>query len=150
AGEHPGGAGLGPRLGVLARFEAHGHVEGLAGAAGPLAVGADLGEELGVVGWGGDPGREQAVPPRRAAHRAPVRPFRGDPDRDPGLLYRDRLEVAGPVPGQLCEALVQQYGPFARVGDLAERLELVVAGAADAHAEGEPARAELIQGDRLP
>ncbi len=88
--------------------------------------------------------------PQRPAHRPPVRPLARHPDRDPGPLDRDRLELPGPVPGQLVQARVEQPGPLARVVDLAERPELTVPGAAEADPEGEAARAQQVQGHRLP
>src|SRR2546423_558540 len=60
---------------------------------------AELGRggHLGVTDAG--EGREDPIPARGPAKRAPGRPPAGDPDRDPGALDRRRLELrlADPV-----------------------------------------------------
>src|SRR3954447_20628188 len=110
---------------------------------------ADLGDELGqrVGTWQVD--REEAVPPRRAAHRGTVRPARRQPDRDARPLHRRRLELAVPVSGQPLERGVEHPRLLGRVGDIAERRELAVPVAAQAKAEHEPAVAQVVERDRL-
>ena len=91
--------------------------------------------------------REQPVPARGAPQRAPVRPARRHPDRDPRLLERARLEAAVPEGRELGQAPVEQPGTLARIALLAElgRVELARALAAEAHTEHETPAAQAVE-----
>ena len=67
-----------------------------------------------------------------------------------GCCTGTRLELPGPVPGEVVEALVEQPGPAHWVGACAERLNSPVAGTTDPDSKSEAARAQQVQGDRLP
>ena len=113
-------------VGVIVWGNADDQVERLASRTGS----ADLAGQLCQGGRIWQSGGEQAIPLQRPAYRAPVGPLRSDPDRDPWLLQRHRLEAARPVPGQVGQAAIEQLRSFARVGDLAEGFQLAVSRAA--------------------
>ena len=92
---------------------------------------------------------EHAVPAPRALERAAVGPARRDPHRDPRLLHRHGLELAAPQRHQPLEVGVELPRPLAHVVLLAERPELAVGIAADAHAEHQPPPAQPVERDRL-
>src|SRR3984885_9353581 len=144
--DRPGRTGPCPWLYVITWRNAHDHIERI--TSGPRF--ADLADQLGQRRGAGQAGGEQALPPQRPPHRPPMRPLRRHPYGDPRLLQRNRLELPGPVPDQVAEALIEQPGPLARIGDLAERFELAVSRAGEPDPEGEAARAQQVQADRLP
>ena len=92
--------------------------------------------------WSGSSSSIGKRPSQRAARRngRRLRPARRHPHRRARALNRQRLELPVPELRQPLQALVEQPGPFARVRDLAERLELAVAVAPEARRRRPAAR----------
>src|SRR5215469_9062978 len=103
--------------------------------------------------------RDETVPAGGPGHRALRRQFAAYPDGYPWLLHRawregdrpDRVVLAlvgeglpGAQPGQDIKPLVQEFGPDAGVGRLAEQAELTGRGA-QADPEDDPPVAEQVQ-----
>src|SRR5215216_176019 len=147
AGEDPGCAGGLPRADVGAGVSLHDEVE--RGSAGRTQR-TDLVRELGERIRSRELDREQAIPASRTPHWAALRPARRDPHWDSWTLHGERLELTAPKRVQPVETLIEQPRPFARVDDLPERLELVVAITTQPHAERKAPATELVERHRLP
>ena len=144
----PGRAGLLPR----GNRRAGGKIDNEVERSVPPCLGPKLANLLTELGQRLGPGqldREKSIPTGRPAQGPAVGPAGGNPHRDAGRLHGRRLELAAPVGAEPVESCVEQACPLARIHDLAERLQLVVAIAAKANAEGETAAAEQVERDCL-
>jgi len=147
ASEDPGCTRGLPKVGCCARSNLYDKLERLVATDAQCA---HLIRELCERVWSGEVSREQAVPARCAPHGPPMWPACGNPHGDAGLLPWGWLKFTGPERVQPQETAIEQPGPLARVDDLPEGLELVVAFDAEPDPECQPPAAEVVQRDRFP
>jgi hypothetical protein len=79
-----------------------------------------------------------------------MRPACRYPHGDARLLQRRWVKFTAPERGQPLETAIEQPSSFTRVDDLPERLELVVAIAAEPDPEGQPPPTEMVERHRFP
>src|ERR1035441_2241985 len=101
--------------------------------------------QTGILGgWTGGGSNSPAPRPGRPRRPGPSppapRPLAPHPDRDPRVLDRRWLDLAGPELGQPPQPVIQQPRPFARFDDLPEWHELVGVTTTQADPEGEADR----------
>src|SRR5687767_14969062 len=107
---------------------------------------AEVGEDPGCAGLAPRLEIDPGLPGGGSADGARMWTAARDPDGDPRRLHRPRLELARPQLDQAREAVVEEAGALARLDDLAEALQLAVAAAAQAAAEGQASSAEVVEG----